>query len=81
MHGRTAEISPRKGNSHSGRSNLICSSMARAYGDAGGDLAMRIYATKHPVLLPCKHPITTLIVQEAHSRVQHNGIKETLTET
>ena len=35
------------------------------------------YATKHPVLL---HPITTLIIREAHHRVQHNGIKETLTE-
>ena len=38
------------------------------------------YATKYPVLLPRKHPVTTLIIQEAHCRVQHNGVKETLTE-
>ena len=29
------------------------------------------------VLLSRKHPLTTLIVKDAHYRVQHNGIKET----
>ena len=38
------------------------------------------YSTKHPILLPRNHPITSLIVWDAHRRVQHNGVKETLTE-
>lgn len=39
------------------------------------------FATKHPVLLPRDHPLTELVVKRAHGRVQHNGVKETLTET
>ena len=39
------------------------------------------FASKHPVLLPQNHPLTTLVVREAHGRVHHNGVKETLTET
>lgn len=39
------------------------------------------YTTKHPVLLPRKHHLTILIVQDAHHRVGHDGVKETLTET
>ena len=38
------------------------------------------YAVKNPILLPRDHPLTTLIVREAHERVFHNGTKETLTE-
>ena len=38
------------------------------------------YAVKNPILLPRSHPLTTLIVREAHERVFYNGIKETLTE-
>ena len=38
------------------------------------------YAVKYPVLLPRTDPLSTLIVQEAHERVFHNGIRETLTE-
>lgn len=38
------------------------------------------YTTKHPVLLPRSHPLTTLIVRDAHDRVWHNGVKETLRE-
>lgn len=38
------------------------------------------YAVKHPILLPRTHPLTALIIQEAHNRVFHNGVKETLTE-
>ena len=38
------------------------------------------YSTKHPILLPRAHHITSLIVWDAHRRVQHNGVKETLTE-
>ena len=38
------------------------------------------YAVKNPILLPRSHPLTTLIVREAHACVFHNGIKETLTE-
>ena len=38
------------------------------------------YSTKHPILLPSNHPLTTLYVHQAHARVLHNGVKETLTE-
>ena len=38
------------------------------------------YATKHPLLLPRQHPFTLLLVRDAHSRVLHNGVKETLNE-
>ena len=38
------------------------------------------YSIKHPILLPRTHPLTELIVREAHERVFHNGVKETLTE-
>ncbi len=38
------------------------------------------YPTKHPVLLPRNHHLTLLLVRGAHSRVLHNGVKETLTE-
>ena len=38
------------------------------------------FSSKHPILLPKGHPLTTLIVQSAHQRVQHNGVKETLSE-
>lgn len=37
-------------------------------------------ATRHPVLLPKHHPLTVLVIREAHERVMHNGIKETLAE-
>ena len=37
-------------------------------------------ATKHPILLPCSHHYSGLVVQDAHIRVCHNGVKETLTE-
>ena len=33
-----------------------------------------------PVLLDSQHHLTTLIICDAHERVQHNGICETLTE-
>ena len=38
------------------------------------------YSTKYPLLLPRKAHFTILIVRNAHSRVFHNGVKETLTE-
>jgi hypothetical protein len=38
------------------------------------------YATRHPILLPRKHYYTLLCIKEAHQRVCHNGVKETLTE-
>ena len=38
------------------------------------------YATKHPLLMPRRHAFTVLLVREAHVRVLHNGVKETLTE-
>ena len=38
------------------------------------------YGTKHPVLLPRDHRFTLMIVQDAHERVGHNGVRETLTE-
>lgn len=38
------------------------------------------YSTKHPVILPGDHHLTTLYVHRAHARVLHNGTKETLAE-
>ena len=38
------------------------------------------YSTKHPILLHKNHPLSVLLVRRAHSRVLHNGVKETLTE-
>ena len=38
------------------------------------------YSTKYPLLLPRNHPLTPLIVNNAHRRVLHNGVRETLTE-
>ena len=39
------------------------------------------YATKYPILLPRGHHFTALVVRDAHVRVAHDGVKETLTET
>ena len=39
------------------------------------------YEIKYPILLPSGHPLTTLVVKEAHERVYHDGVKETLTKT
>ena len=33
-----------------------------------------------PILLDKNHPLTSLIVMDAHRRVMHNGVKEILTE-
>ena len=38
------------------------------------------FSSKHPVVLPKKHTLSALIAHSAHRRVQHNGVKETLTE-
>ena len=38
------------------------------------------YSMKYPLLLPRKHYLTSLIVTDAHKRVLHNGVRETLTE-
>ena len=38
------------------------------------------YSTKYPILLDTKHHLTTLIVNDCHQRVMHNGLKEALTE-
>ena len=38
------------------------------------------YSAKHPILLPRNHPFTALIDRDAHQRVAHNRVKETLTE-
>lgn len=48
----------------------------------GGRLANAdiLYSTKHPLLLPRSHPITAQSVREAHECIQHNGVKESLTE-
>ena len=35
--------------------------------------------SKNPLLLPAKHPLTDLVVRDAHQRVKHNGIRDTLT--
>ena len=48
----------------------------------GGRLhnASLTFSAKHPVILPKKHTLSVLIARYAHRRVQHNGVKETLTE-
>ena len=38
------------------------------------------YSTKYPLLLARNHPLTPLVVNDAHKRVLHNGVRETLTE-
>ena len=38
------------------------------------------YSTRFPILLPKNHRMTHLIVQHAHERVLHEGVKETLTQ-
>ncbi|KAL9954863.1 hypothetical protein ACROYT_G042448 [Oculina patagonica] len=35
--------------------------------------------SKNPILLPSKHPLTNLIIQDVHSKIKHSGIKDTLT--
>lgn len=37
-------------------------------------------STQTLILLDKNHPLTTLIVKDAHRRVLHNGVKETLME-
>ena len=37
--------------------------------------------TKHPVILPSRHPLTRLIVLNAHERAGHGGPKYTFTKT
>lgn len=39
------------------------------------------YGTKYPIILSKVHTFTKLVVQQAHERVFHNGLNETLTET
>ena len=45
----------------------------------GGRLANATipYNTKYPLLLPREHHYTTLIIQDAHIKVGHDGVKET----
>ena len=38
------------------------------------------YAMKYPILLPRDHSFTRLVVEDAHRRVLHNGVRDTLTE-
>ena len=38
------------------------------------------YSTKYPILVYKDHHLAVLLVRNAHSRVLHNGVKETLTE-
>ncbi|KAL9961132.1 hypothetical protein ACROYT_G030023 [Oculina patagonica] len=35
--------------------------------------------SKNPILLPSKHPLTNLIIQDVHSKIKHSGIRDTLT--
>jgi len=38
------------------------------------------YGTKHPIILSKQHHLALLIVRQAHEKVFHNGVKDTLTE-
>ena len=44
------------------------------------DNAQVPYCTRYPALLDKEHRFTQLVVENAHKRVLHNGVKETLTE-
>jgi hypothetical protein len=37
------------------------------------------YDSKHPILLPSKHPFVDLIIRDTHTRVKNSGIRDTLT--
>ena len=37
------------------------------------------FDSKHPILLPSKHPFVDLIIRDTHTRVKHSGIRDTLT--
>lgn len=55
--------------------------MTEACGGVVDSYKMQLpYSTKHPILLPHGHKISTLVVREAHRRVFYNEVKETLTE-
>ena len=56
--------------------------MKEESGVGGGRLANTEipYAAKYPILLSRSHPLTSLIVKQAHERVCHNGVKEALAE-
>ena len=38
------------------------------------------FDTKLPILLPNSHRFTELVIQSAHEKVYHNGVRETLLE-
>ena len=38
------------------------------------------FTTRFPILLPRNHHVTELVIREAHEKVYHNGVKETLSE-
>ena len=38
-------------------------------------------SAKHPIILPKKHPVTTLLIREAHERLHHSGINHVLADT
>ena len=38
------------------------------------------FGTRFPILIPTSHHVTELIIREAHEKVYHNGVKETLAE-
>ena len=61
--------------------NSIFLKTTKECGGVGADSNVEVpYAVKNPILLPRGHPLTTLLVQEAHERIFHDGIRETLTE-
>ena len=38
------------------------------------------FGTRFPLLIPSNHHVTKLIIRDAHEKVYHNGVKETLAE-
>ncbi|CAB4041617.1 Hypothetical predicted protein, partial [Paramuricea clavata] len=49
-------------------------------GDVVEECANIELSARHPVFLPNDHCFSTLLVEECHRRVMHNGVKETLCE-
>ena len=42
--------------------------------------AALLIAARHPVLLPKYHSLTVLVIRDAHERLMHNGVRETVAE-
>ena len=49
-------------------------------GNVKDDYTMQTFSSKHSVALPKKHTLLSFIAHSAYQRVQHIGVKKTLTD-